>query len=61
MVHADQALMTFCVGNTKVEPKGNGKLITQAAAGTAKSTHSWRPSYRVGTSFGFRLSDWHGS
>lgn len=36
MVHADQALMTFCVGNAKVEPKGNAKLITKAAAGTAK-------------------------
>lgn len=36
MVHAAQDLMTFCVGNAKVEPKGNAKLITKAASGSAK-------------------------
>jgi phage terminase large subunit-like protein len=34
--HADQPLMNWCVGNAKVEPKGNSILITKQASGTAK-------------------------
>ena len=36
MAHAGQALMAWCVGNAKVEPKGNAISITKQAAGTAK-------------------------
>lgn len=36
LVHAGQPLMAWCVSNAKVEPKGNAKLITKAAAGSAK-------------------------
>lgn len=36
MVHAGQPLMAWCVGNAKVEPKGNAISITKQAAGTAK-------------------------
>jgi phage terminase large subunit-like protein len=36
MVHDDQPMMTWCVGNAKVEPKGNAMLITKQASGTAK-------------------------
>lgn len=36
MVHAGQALMAWCVGNAKVEPKGNAITITKQAAGSAK-------------------------
>ena len=35
-VHAGQALMAWCVGNAKVEPKGNAMLITKQASGSAK-------------------------
>jgi phage terminase large subunit-like protein len=34
--HAGQPLMAWCVGNAKVEPKGNAMLITKQASGTAK-------------------------
>lgn len=34
--HAGQQLMAWCVGNAKVEPKGNAMLITKQASGTAK-------------------------
>jgi len=36
MVHADQGLMTWCVGNAKVEQSGNAIYVTKAASGTAK-------------------------
>ncbi len=34
--HGDQPLMAWCVGNAKVEPKGNAILITKQASGRAK-------------------------
>ncbi|MEN7529247.1 terminase large subunit [Cupriavidus sp. DL-D2] len=34
--HAGTALMNWCVGNAKVEPRGNAILITKQASGTAK-------------------------
>src|SRR5262249_10507192 len=36
ITHGGQALMTWCVGNAKVEPRGNAILITKQASGTAK-------------------------
>lgn len=36
MVHGGQALMTWCVGNAKVEPRGNAVIITKQASGSAK-------------------------
>lgn len=36
LVHGGQPLMSWCVGNAKVEPKGNAMLITKQASGTAK-------------------------
>ncbi len=36
LVHADQPLMAWAVGNAKVEPKGNAFLITKQASGTGK-------------------------
>lgn len=36
LLHGGRPLMAWCVGNAKVEPKGNAISITKAAAGTAK-------------------------
>lgn len=36
LVHAGQPLMAWCVGNAKVELKGNNLYITKQASGTAK-------------------------
>lgn len=34
--HGGQRLMNWCVGNAKVEPRGNAIIITKQASGTAK-------------------------
>lgn len=36
MVHAGAPLMAWCVGNARVEPKGNAVLITKQASGSGK-------------------------
>ena len=36
LIHGGQRLMNWCVGNAKVEPRGNSILITKQASGTAK-------------------------
>lgn len=36
MVHATQALMNWCTGNAKIEPRANSILITKQASGTGK-------------------------
>jgi phage terminase large subunit-like protein len=36
MVHAGQPLMNWCVGNARVEPRGNAIVITKQASGTGK-------------------------
>jgi len=36
VTHGGQPLMTWCVGNARVEPKGNAILITKQASGTGK-------------------------
>jgi len=36
LVHGGQALMNWCVGNARVEPRGNAISITKQASGTGK-------------------------
>ncbi|WP_342344403.1 terminase [Escherichia coli] len=36
LVHGGQPLMAWCVGNARVEPKGNAVLITKQASGRGK-------------------------
>ena len=36
LIHGARRLMAWCVGNAKVEPKGNAVAITKQAAGSAK-------------------------
>lgn len=36
LLHGGQALMAWCVGNAKVEPRGNAIVITKQASGTGK-------------------------
>lgn len=36
MVHGGRPMMSWCVGNAKIEPRGNAIVITKQASGTAK-------------------------
>ncbi len=36
LIHSGSRMMAWCVGNAKVEPRGNAILITKQASGTAK-------------------------
>ena len=36
MAHDGSDLMAWCVGNAKVEARGNGNMVTKQAAGRAK-------------------------
>jgi len=36
LVHSGQPMMAWCVGNAKVEPRGNAILITKQVSGSAK-------------------------
>ncbi len=36
IAHSGQPLMTWCVGNARVEPRGNAIIITKQASGTGK-------------------------
>ena len=37
ITHASQALMAWCVGNAKVEPRGNAITITKQTSGIGKT------------------------
>ena len=37
VTHGGQALMNWCVGNARVEPRGNAIIITKQASGTGKT------------------------
>lgn len=36
LIHGGRAMMAWCVGNAKIEPRGNAILVTKQASGTAK-------------------------
>ncbi|HPL10547.1 MAG TPA: terminase large subunit, partial [Smithellaceae bacterium] len=36
IIHSGSRMMAWCVGNARVEPKGNAILITKQASGTGK-------------------------
>ena len=36
MVHGGQKIMSYCVGNAKIEPRGSAKLITKQGSGVGK-------------------------
>ena len=36
MIHGGTRLMNWCVGNARIEPRGNAALITKQASGNAK-------------------------